>query len=265
VVKINKKRNKHHNHHGVGQEDELIVNLVFTDVPESAAASQETYYRQLTELFGSVTSPKDRVCDVAMLVFDCSMASSLTYIKELESKLLTKETPRVFVGTKADTLLSPSSSNSSAAGSVSATGQSVVEDAQAHCQEEDLERQPLLVSSAQMNEQQRQEILQHLALCALNEAGVDRLKSRPYEEQERREAEKRRRMLWLGGIVSVGVVIAVGVSFLWGSSSSSSKKDATNSNGNLGWLRQLFGRHTDNKEVVCITELQSAPMTGTMS
>ncbi|GKZ00733.1 hypothetical protein MPSEU_001025200 [Mayamaea pseudoterrestris] len=215
------KRNKH------GDSEEFIVHLVFTDVPETAAASQEAYYRQLTELFGSVTSPKDRVCDLAMLVFDSTVASSLTYAKELESTLLTKDTPRVFVGTKADRM----------------TTDQVLDAAKLHCQEEDLEEQPLITSADDASMKEREVALQHLARCALHEPGVSSLKSRPHEEQERREAERRRRMIWLGGIVSVGVVLVVGVGWLWSSSSSPTKKDDGGSKGgSFSWLRHIFKR-----------------------
>ena len=224
------KRNKQ------GDNEEFVVHLVFTDVPETAAATQETYYRQLTELFGSVTSPKDRVCDLAMLVFDSTVASSLTYAKELESTLLTRETPRVFVGTKKDRM----------------TTEQVFEAAKAHCQDEDLEGQPLLTSAEDRSDKDREAALEHLARCALNEPGVDRFKSRPYEEQERREAEKRRRMLWIGGIV--GVVLVVGVGWLWGSSSP--KKETSNSGGgSFAWLRHIFGRPC-GEDAMNVSDLQ---------
>jgi len=214
------------------EEEEFVVHLIFTDVPETAATSQEEHYRELSELFGSVTSPKDRVCDLAMLVFDCTKTSSLMYAKELESNLLTKETPRVFIGTKADLIQLPGESSSEASSVV-------VDAAKAHCLESDLE-EPLLVSAKEFSiGPDRIQVLDHLARCALNEPGIVRLKSKPHEEQKRKEAAWRRKMLWLG-VVSVGVVVAVGVSLLWGGGSGK-KGDRKGGPAGVGWFRSWFG------------------------
>jgi len=223
---------------GKADEDgeEFVAHLVFTDVPESAAASQEQHYRELSELFGSAASPKDRVCDLAMLVFDSTKASSLAYAKELEASLLTKETPRVFVGTKADLIQPPEPED----GDVHPA--TVVDSATIHCRESELEL-PLLTSAQSPDAfAGRVETLEHLAKCALSEPGVQRLRSRPHEEQERREASRRRKMIWLGGIVSVGVVVAVGVGLLW--RGSSRPKDRSSGRSGFNWLRLIFGTST---------------------
>ena len=228
---------------GKGDEEgeEFVAHLVFTDVPETAAASQEEHYRELSELFGSTTSPKDRVCDLAMLVFDCSKGSSFSYVKELESTLLTKETPRVFVGAKADLRRDPEPED----GDVQPS--SVLDAAEIHCREQDLE--PPLLTSAEDSSLgpdgiERQKALGHLARCALMESGVDRLKSRPHEERQRREAARRRKIMWLGSIVTVGVVVAVGVGLLWGGSG---KKDQK-SGGLSCWLRWFSSPAASAKE-----------------
>lgn len=213
---------------GDGADSEIVIHLVFTDVPETAAASQEEYYRDLSELFGSTTSPKDRVCDLAMLVFDCTKNSSFLYAKELESNLLTKETPRVFVATKSDLQRIPEAEDGDALPST------VLDAAQVHCRESELEP-PLLTSAKELGllGETRQNALDHLSRCALSDNEVDRLRSRPYEEQQRREAARKRKMMWLGGIVSVGVVVAVGVGMLWGSPSKKEKSG-------LNWIRSWF-------------------------
>jgi Ca2+-binding EF-hand superfamily protein len=207
--------------------EDLVVHLIFTDVPETAAASQGQHFRQLTELFGTPASPRDRICDLAMLVFDCTTPSTLAYAKDLESSLLTKETPRVFVGTKAEAMEVPEPEDGDASKST------VVETAQVHCREFDLEP-PLVLSN--VSPIRRPEVLDHLARCVLREPGIPYLRSRPHEERQRREASRRRKMLWLGSIVTVGVVVAVGVGILLGRSPKKDKPKV-----GLGWLRNFFG------------------------
>jgi mitochondrial Rho GTPase 1 len=219
--------------------EEILMHFVFTDVPETAAASQEEHYRELTELFGATISATDRVCDLALLVFDSTKLSSWMYAKELESTLLTKETPRVFVATKADLLRAVGSEGGDDLGA------SVLDAAELHCRDLDLES-PLLTSANVLvlrgsDNDERNKILNHLARCALNEPGIDRLRSRPHEEQKRREAARRRYMIWLGGIVSVGVVVVVGMGLLW---SGSAKKDQKSSSGSFSWLRSWFSAST---------------------
>jgi GTPase SAR1 family protein len=220
--------------------EEVVVHLVFTDVPETAAASQEEHYRELSELFGSTTSPKDRVCDLAMLVFDCCKGSSFSYAKELEATLLTKETPRVFVGTKADLRRTPEPED----GDVHPA--TVVDAAEIHCRESDLEP-PILTSATgallKNNGQVRIQTLAQLARCTLNEPGLPRLRSRPHEEQKRREAAQRIRMMWFGGILSVGVVVALSAAFLL---VGKGKKDQK---GSQSWLRSWMGSSTQKIEV----------------
>jgi Ras family protein T1 len=215
--------------------EEIVAHLVFTDVPETAAVSQKEHYRELSELFGSTASPKDRVCDLAMLVFDASSPSSFEFARELEAKLLTQETPRVFIATKSDKISAPEPEDGDAQAA------NVLDTATIHCRESDLEL-PLLTSAADgslLNFEKRNATLDHLARCALVEAGVTRLKSRPHEEKQRRETNRRRKMMWLGGIVSVGVVVAAGVGLLWGSHAT--KKEQTSG---FGWLRNWFGGTT---------------------
>lgn len=225
--------------------EEIVVHLVFTDVPETAAASQEEHYRELSELFGSTTSPKDRVCDLAMLVFDSTERSSWVYSKELESTLLTNETPRVFVATKVDLQQKQHQDQEVP----EFRSPKVLDEAEEHCRELDLEA-PLLTSATRtaVEDEERKRIMSHLARCALNEPGIDRLNTRPHEEQKRREAARRRKMMWLGGIVSVGVVVAVGMGLLWGSGSS--KKPQKSQLTSFGWLRSWFTGSTvkDAKE-----------------
>ncbi|GAX24013.1 mitochondrial Rho GTPase 1 [Fistulifera solaris] len=122
--------------------------------------------------------------DLAMLVFD-EEPSSWLYLQKLPA--VTNETRRVYV----------------------TSSEKELREAQEYCQKIDVE--PPLQADAL----DREDILQHIARCGVS--GYDlqpkKLRSLPFEEQKRREAARRRTMLWLGGIVGVGVVVVVGVRF----------------------------------------------------
>jgi mitochondrial Rho GTPase 1 len=187
----------------------LVVHLIFTDIPESALPGSDG--RSLSDLMGTSTS-KEPFCDLSMLVFDCTDAQSWTLAKEMEAQLLTKDIPRLFVATKEDRLATADAS--------------VLDEAQQYCHASDLEP-PLVTASASLN---RSAILDHLARCAIeDEPGIDPLKSKPHEAEHR--AARRRKRLWLGGIV----VVVVGVGWLW----SRAQRDRP---GNWRWLRSWWGR-----------------------
>eukprot|EP00977_Amphora_coffeiformis_P028319 scaffold34925_cov150-Amphora_coffeaeformis.AAC.8 len=209
--------------------EDFVVHLIFTDVPEAAAASQGQHFRQLSELFGTPASPRDRICDLAMLVFNCSDASTFTYVRDVESTILTKETPRVFIGTNSDAMETPEPEDGDASRST------LVEKVAMHCRELDLEP-PMLLSSSSIRQP---EVLSHLARCIIREPGVPPVRSRPHEERQRREASRRRKMLWFGSIVTVGVVVAVGVGILFGRTKKEKGK------GGFSWLSNLFGSARD--------------------
>jgi GTPase SAR1 family protein/Ca2+-binding EF-hand superfamily protein len=226
--------------------DELVVHIVFTDIPETAVARQEEHYRQLKELFGSANFPptKEKFCDLAILVFDCTDASSLAFVKDMEAKLLTNSTPRVFVGTKSDLVVQVND------GDVANRSATVLGDAILHCRESDLEP-PLVTSviesgfsvSAGGGGLDCTKVLDHLARCAIDdESGINPVKSKPHEaEAKRREAARRRKMMWLGGIVSVGVVVAVGVGLLWSTGAAAAAAVKKDQKGSFCWLRSFFG------------------------
>jgi hypothetical protein len=81
----------------------------------------------------------------------------------------------------------------------------------------------------------RDHVLECLAKCVLEESGVDQLRSKPHAEKKRKEAAKRRRMIWLGGLVSVSIAVAVGVGVLWGEVGKGERRGS-------GWLCHIFGR-----------------------
>ena len=110
-----------------------------------------------------------------------------------------------------------------------------------HCNELDLES-PLLMSATEsmlgdvheLATKARDHVLECLAKCVLEESGVDQLRSKPHAEKKRKEAAKRRRMIWLGGLVSVSVAVTVGVGVLWGGVGKGERRGG-------GWLRHIFG------------------------
>jgi mitochondrial Rho GTPase 1 len=191
------------------QEGEvLVVHLIFTDIPECALPPDG---RSLPDVMGSTTC-KEPFCDLSMLVFDCSDAQSWVAAKEMEARHLTNDIPRLFVATKEDR--------------VAVSGASVLEEARQYCQASDLEL-PLVIAVPSLN---RTSVLDHVARCAIeDEPGIDPLKSKPHEAEQR--AARRRKRLWLGGIV----VVVVGVGWLW----SRAQRDRP---GSWRWLRSWWGR-----------------------
>ena len=198
-------------------ETEIVVHLSFTNVPETK--------------IHDIPRDHNPSFDLAMLAFDCTLPSSWNYVCELETSLLDTETPRVFVVTKAD-------------GSKDLAAQPVLENAQNHCQEQDLEP-PVLTKAATVteDEEERKRVLDHLARSTLRVSGVERLRARPYEEQKKRDAARRRKMMWLGSIVGVGVVVAVGVGLLLGGSTKTAKDQKA---AGFGWLRSWFNGAAKN-------------------
>ena len=208
------------------KEEEFVVHLVFTDVPERNADVQQI--------------PPGASFDLALLVFESTLPESWAFVKNLESELLASETPRVFLATKAGLTDSPEPAEANAIQA------QVLNTAAAHCRELDLEA-PLATSPSSVtdNEEERMAILDHITRSVLHMPGVVRLRSRPHEEQKRRDAARRRKMMWFGGIVSVGVVVAVGMGLLWGSGAASKTK---HQKAGFGWFRSWFGGGSSVRE-----------------
>jgi Ras family protein T1 len=210
--------------------EEFVVHLVFTEVPPAEPGKTAEQRQQLASFIGPTTTSKSRAYDLVMFTFDCSDDESLSYAMSLENSLLTDEVSRVYVATKTD--------------SKEKAGSLLVKAAD-HCSSLDLEgpfltsaTEELLGAETESASTERHEALSHLARCALQENGMCLLKARPHAERKRKEAAKRRKMIWLGGLaVGVSVVVAVGVGVLWGSGSvnKGERRDR------LGWFRQLFG------------------------
>lgn len=223
----------------------IAVHLIITEVPEAEAEDRAMQQRQISQILSNGG------CDLAILAFDSTNSASLAYAKHLESSLLTEDLSRVYVATKSDQCESPQDREEDVEDWQPST---VFDEAAIHCQGLDLE--PPLVTSAtqnftsgQIGEQNRSQILGHLARCALREPGFQPLRARPHEERKRREAAKRRnrKMIWFG--VGVGVAAAV-VGYFWtgGISSGSKGASSTTASGErrggsrLGWIRSFFVR-----------------------
>ena len=142
--------------------------------------------------------------------------------------------PRVYVATKAD-------DNDNAVGDASP-----VAIARRHCANLDLEP-PLLTSATTSNLggrdaasfQRRENVMEHLAQCAMADTGL-RLKSTPHAELKRQEAERRKRMIWLGGFVCASVAVALGVGALLSSRKDGSSKDSGTSSAGRSWFKGLL-------------------------
>jgi len=279
------------NDDGEGGE-EFIVHLVFTEVPANDAlqqgqfSSQEQFRSDLASMInggnsvggGNIGSNigNKGLFDLIILVFDCTDPLSFTFVKEMESTLLTEDTPRVFIGSKLDKMDKGENKEQEideveeeeeeegeeivAAGDVEEGegdggehGRSSIEIANEHCEKLDLEP-PLLMTSS-LNDAlysenyggkegnnittARHNVLEHFARCTFDINDEDRLRSTPHAEQKRREAAKRKKMLWLGGIFSVSVAVAIGVSVFWGGGGGG-KKGSGGRKDRFTWLRSFF-------------------------
>lgn len=139
--------------------------------------------QKLNSLLAKQTATGERVYDMAILVFDAADEQSWRYAKEIESKLLTDDMPRIFVGTEAKSeLTSP---------------QRIHQD---HCRSMDLE-DPIIVSLDDPKLDSKP-LLRHLVRCTQDRT----FRSTPHGERKRRFAALKRRALLFSSVVSVGIV-----------------------------------------------------------
>ena len=189
------------------EKEDIVVHYIFTEVPCDADR------KQLANLL------KHNRPSLAVFCFDSE--KSLLDAMEIETELLDDDVARVFV------VVAKGDKTGSA-------DIEVVARATAHCHDLDLEA-PITINTFDATPFDRDAILTHLARCGLDvKTGLESLKSRPHAEQKKREAMRRRKMIWLGGLVSVSVAVAVGVGLLWGSGKA---RKATN---RFGWLAELI-------------------------
>mmetsp|Transcript_7729 Transcript_7729/g.11232 ORF Transcript_7729/g.11232 Transcript_7729/m.11232 type:complete len:780 (-) Transcript_7729:360-2699(-) len=196
--------------------EEMVVHFIFTEVPRDLL-TKENVDPLISSLHQKV-----------LVVFCFDTEKALLDAIKVEEELLHDDIARVFLLTKHEK-------------DEDEISQSLYKVAQEHCCDLDLEL-PFFTNTFKDNtatEQQRELILKHLAQCGLQEPLIDDpalKKSKPHAEQKRREAAKRRKMIWLGGLVAVAVV---GVGVLW--TSVVVNKERKGRWG--GWLNNfLFGR-----------------------
>lgn len=207
---------------GRARKEELVTHLIFTEVPAIDAGNRLGEQRLKSEV--------EENCDLVALAFDCGDSESLSHAQTLEESLVSDDKPRVYVATKAD-------DNDNATGDASP-----IVIARRHCASLDLEP-PLLTSATAsilggtdaVSHQRRENVIEHLARCALDDVGL-RLKSTPHAELKRQEAARRKRMMWLGGFVCASVAVALGVGALL-SSRREAGKDSSGST--KSWLKSL--------------------------
>lgn len=208
-----------HIHIQAEEDREMVVHLIFTEIPADRA-------KELAALMGPQTKPKSRPFDLVVFAFDCAALASYTFASNLEEELLTDEVPRIYIGTKQDQ-----------------AEPSTVRSAQAHCTELDLEA-PLLTSAVEMVVP-RHQVLDTLARCAITTGlgGVASLKSKPHEEKRRLEMEeaKKQKRLWVGGLLGLTTVLAVGYGVFWmGKGGVATRGKKSESSWGLGWMRSTL-------------------------
>jgi len=188
------------------EDEEAVIHFIITQVPQDMTVDQR---RDLSTLI----EPSSKSRKLVVLCFDSDKDSSLSYALQTEEDMLHDGIPRIFVANK---------------GSDKANSIAVAEQ---HCVDLDLDA-PLVVDGDDGAE--RMVVLRHLAGCVVDNSGFQSVKSMPHFEQKRRKAEQRRKMIWLGSLVSVSVAVAVGVGVLWGSRAGERK------GGRFSWFTQMI-------------------------
>jgi len=210
-----------------------MMELLFTEIPEFERGGR--VQSQLSS-FLSESNNSRQGFDMVIFVFDCTDESSLSYVMDMERRMLTDETPRVFVGSKHETY---KTNNDDDASKDTETIEKIKEISFRHCEELDLEP-PILISASvnsvggtgSVSSDLRTKTLEHLVRSALDTSDPNRVRARPHSERKRREAEERKKLLWLGGLMSASVAIVIGVGMFW--------KQKDHRSGRFGWLKSLF-------------------------
>ncbi|KAL7535182.1 hypothetical protein ACHAXR_007070 [Thalassiosira sp. AJA248-18] len=197
-------------------DEEMIVHVILTEVP-ALDMSSDTEQRNLRNKV-AILLGQERSYDMAVLAFDANDLQSWQFAKDLEHNVLTEEMPRVFVGTTSEATKSgPEMSNTP------------IREAYEHCKCMDLEP-PIIVSLCEETEKDSS-VLERLVSCAQDErrVAVVSFRSTPHGERKRRYAARRRKVLWIGGLVTAGITVVLGLTSLTG------KKKYVPERG--GWLR----------------------------
>lgn len=225
-----------------------VVELIFTETP--ILVNKESWDSELISLFSNKDSREKQGFDMTILVFDSNDPSSLAFAINLEKRVIKDDTPRVYIGTKIDKekqttckkgRVSENKEHEDVVGQkVSSSDVEVTKDAAIrHCLSLDIEP-PLMTSACNeflggigpKSSNLRAQVLEHLARCALGESDPNRLRAIPHAEKKRREKAKRKKIIWIGSLVSATLIVGVGMLF-------SQKKNKVK----MFWWKHLFGRH----------------------
>lgn len=202
--------------------EEMTVHVILTEVPAvdmSSDTERMNLRARLDTLLGRERSGK-RPYDMAVLAFDATSMQSLEFAKELERFVLTDTMPRVFVATATDEAGNESGSSSS--------GSKPIREALRHCEFMDLE--PPIFVSLDAESKLDASALEHLVSCVLGERQVAvSFRSTPHGEKKRGVA-KRRKILWIGGLVTAGIIVVLGFT---------KKKMASSNTERGGWLKMF--------------------------
>lgn len=155
--------------------------------------------------------------DFVILIFDSQNLSSLNYVLDIEKRLLKDNSiPRMFVGTKYE---KKDGNTEFDTDEIIATREKSIE----HCENLDLESPIFVCTQADPLDSIgdsiiscREKIIEHMVRCSVGTSDPNGIRSRPYEERLRKEAEKRRQTIWLAGILGAGVATFIGVRLLIG-------------------------------------------------
>ena len=236
---------------GVKKHTRKITELVLTEIPTFEIG--EYSESELSSFISDSNNKFRQGFDLVIFLFDCTKESSLSYVIDLEKRMLTDDIPRVFIGSKNEITNKQTNPDSdikkSSEGSLKETVKLTMEKSFRHCEELDLES-PMFVYASPNGlggtglpaTNFRAKVLENVARCALDKSDHNRLRARPFAERKRRDAEKRRKMLWFGGLMSASVAVVIGVGMFWG------QKD--DRKGRMGWLKNLFflgGIHSVSK------------------
>jgi len=197
------------------KSEEKLVHVILTEVPAldmSSDVDKINLGSQLNVLLGRGNSGK-RPYDMAILVFDARNRQSLECAKDLESNVLTEEMPRVYVGT---TSALETSSN----------------DADEHCKFMDLEP-PRIVSLCEEIKLDTS-VIEHLLSCARDDGEDVSFRSTPHGERKRRNSANRRKVLWIGGLVTAGITVVLGMSL------TGKRRSVSEKGGLLRFLRNVL-------------------------
>lgn len=206
----------------IRQGEETTVHLILTEVPAvdmSNDTERMNLRARVDTLLGREKSGK-RPYDMAVLAFDATNMQSLEFARQLERSVLTDAMPRVYVGTTTEETGTKSYASSD--------GSQPIGDAFRHCKFMDLE--PPIFVSLDAESKLDFSVLEHLICCALDESqAVLSFRSTPHGEKKQRVA-KRRKILWIGGLVTAGITVVLGLTFR-------GKKNVVHDTERGGWLR----------------------------